>query len=61
MDVAYIDREEDNFKQKEVVDRQFPVRLAFAVTMHITQGITISAAAVSLRHIEHGMPHVALS
>ncbi|XP_049895547.1 uncharacterized protein LOC126387027 [Epinephelus moara] len=60
--IVYIDREEENLKQKGVVRRQFPIKLAFAVTSHKTQGMTISSAAVSLKYVfEHGMAYVALS
>ena len=60
--IVYIQREENNLKQKGAVRQQFPIKLAFAVTAHKTQGMTIPAAAVSLKKIfEHGMAYVALS
>ena len=46
-DVVYIERAEDNLKQKGVVRKQFPVRLAFACTMHKVQGMTRTSAVVS--------------
>ncbi|XP_062414952.1 uncharacterized protein LOC134107225 [Pungitius pungitius] len=61
-DVVYIERAEDNLKQKGVVRRQFPVRLAFACTIHKVQGMTRTSAVVSLKHIfEPGMAYVAIS
>ncbi|XP_068449333.1 uncharacterized protein [Clinocottus analis] len=61
-DLVYIERAEENLKQKGVVRRQFPVRLAFACTIHKVQGMTRASAVVSLKHIfEPGMAYVALS
>ena len=61
-DLVYIERAEENLKQKGVVRRQFPVRLAFACTIHKVQGMTRTSAVVSLKHIfEPGMAYVALS
>ncbi|XP_074542437.1 uncharacterized protein LOC141802702 isoform X2 [Halichoeres trimaculatus] len=60
--IVYIDREEENLKQNGVVRRQFPIRLAFACTIHKVQGMSTSSAVVSLKHIfEPGMAYVALS
>ncbi|KAK0139103.1 ATP-dependent DNA helicase PIF1 [Merluccius polli] len=61
-DLVYIERVEDNLKQKGVVRRQFPIRLAFACTIHKVQGMTRTSAVVSLKHIfEPGMAYVAVS
>ena len=61
-DLVYIERAEENLKQRGVVRRQFPVKLAFSCTVHKTQGLTTKAAVVSLKNIfEPGMAYVALS
>ncbi|XP_029948792.1 uncharacterized protein LOC115389532 isoform X1 [Salarias fasciatus] len=61
-DVVYIQREEDNLKQKGVVRRQFPIKLAFACTIHKVQGMSMQSAVVSLKNIfEPGMAYVAVS
>ncbi|CAJ1069182.1 uncharacterized protein LOC115579693 [Xyrichtys novacula] len=60
--IVYIDRDEENLKQTGVVRRQFPIKLAFACTIHKVQGMTTSSVVVSLKHIfEPGMAYVALS
>ncbi|XP_025759938.1 uncharacterized protein LOC109197979 isoform X1 [Oreochromis niloticus] len=61
-DMVYIERAEENLKQKGVVRRQFPVKLAFACTIHKVQGMTTTSAVVSLKSIfEPGMAYVAVS
>ncbi|XP_039454375.1 uncharacterized protein LOC120433000 [Oreochromis aureus] len=60
--MVYIERAEENLKQKGVVRRQFPVKLAFACTIHKVQGMTTTSAVVSLKSIfEPGMAYVAVS
>ncbi|XP_037128066.1 uncharacterized protein LOC119134918 [Syngnathus acus] len=59
---VFIDRQEERMQNSGVVRRQFPVKLAFACTIHKVQGMTTSEAAVSLKGVfEHGMSYVALS
>ncbi|XP_024116598.1 uncharacterized protein LOC112138269 [Oryzias melastigma] len=60
--VVYVERVEENLKQKGVVRRQFPVKLAYACTIHKVQGMTTTKAVVSLKHVfEAGMSYVAIS
>lgn len=60
--LVYIERAEENLKQKGVVRRQFHIKLACACTIHKVQGMTTSLAVVSLKHIfEPGMAYVAVS
>ncbi|CAJ1085629.1 uncharacterized protein LOC117832690 isoform X2 [Xyrichtys novacula] len=60
--LVYIERSEEALKQRGVVRRQFPVKLAFACTIHKVQGMTRKSAVVSLKHIfEPGMAYVAIS
>uniref|UniRef100_A0AAZ1X1W6 ATP-dependent DNA helicase n=1 Tax=Oreochromis aureus TaxID=47969 RepID=A0AAZ1X1W6_OREAU len=61
-DLIYIERAEESLKFKGAVRRQFPVKLAFACTIHKTQGLTTQTAVVSMKNIfEPGMAYVALS
>ncbi|XP_013855949.1 ATP-dependent DNA helicase PIF1, partial [Austrofundulus limnaeus] len=61
-DLVYVERLEDNLKQRGAIRRQFPVKLAFSCTVHKTQGLTTQAAVVSLKKMfEPGMAYVALS
>lgn len=61
-DLVYIKRTEEKLKQKGMVRCQFPIKLAFACTIHKVQGMTKSSAVVSLKHIfEPGMAYVAIS
>uniref|UniRef100_A0AAZ1XLP7 ATP-dependent DNA helicase n=1 Tax=Oreochromis aureus TaxID=47969 RepID=A0AAZ1XLP7_OREAU len=61
-DLVYIERAEESLKFKGAVRRQFPVKLAFACTIHKTQGLTTQTAVVSMKNIfEPGMAYVALS
>ncbi|XP_061120716.1 uncharacterized protein LOC133152067 isoform X2 [Syngnathus typhle] len=55
-------RLEEKLNKAGVTRRQFPIKLAFACTIHKVQGMTTSQAAVSLKGVfEHGMGYVALS
>uniref|UniRef100_A0A669C7Z1 ATP-dependent DNA helicase n=1 Tax=Oreochromis niloticus TaxID=8128 RepID=A0A669C7Z1_ORENI len=61
-DLVYIERAEESLKFEGAVRRQFPVKLAFACTIHKTQGLTTQTAVVSMKNIfEPGMAYVALS
>ncbi|XP_024120187.1 uncharacterized protein LOC112141313 [Oryzias melastigma] len=60
--VVYLERVEENLKQKGMIRRQFPVKLAYACTIHKVQGMTTQKAVVSLKRVfESGMSYVAIS
>ena len=60
---TYIERCEDRLdKHKHMLRRQFPIKLAYACTIHKVQGMTTEAAVVSLDNMfDSGMAYVALS
>ncbi|KAM9330695.1 uncharacterized protein PAF06_017011 [Gastrophryne carolinensis] len=49
--LVYIERVEENLRQKGVVRRKFPLKLAFACTIHKCQGMSIHSAVVSLKRV----------
>ena len=60
---TYIERCEDRLdKYKHMLRRQFPIKLAYACTIHKVQGMTTETAVVSLDNMfDSGMAYVALS
>ena len=47
--LVYIERAEENLQQRGVVRRQFPLKVAYACTIHKVQGMTRTSAVVSLK------------
>ena len=63
-DVVIIKPHTEQFRYQglSITRHQYPLKLAWACTIHKTQGMTLAAAAISLRHtFLAGMAYVALS
>lgn len=58
----YVGRKKWTFKALAVTVRQYPIRLAYAMTIHRAQGLTLDAARIDIRAArEPGQAYVALS